>query len=168
MPRYEGMQGASARRGDVEVYGQASIRVDFMARERQDGARGFAFAEAGHRCEEGPRVGCHLFDVPISRDDHDDEVMQRGRCHVQRLGSRRQARHVPVGYAEPGAAGRGLEDCAKGQGGRSRHNGTDSRSGNLTFYRLIFSMIALVEYPLSTGIRTTRPPRATIVSRPTI
>ena len=127
MPSYEGMQGASARRGDVEMYGQASIRVDFMARERQHGACRFAFAEAGHRCEEGPRVGRHLLDVPIGRDNHDDEAAQRGRRHVQRLGCRRQARHVPVAHAEPGAAGRGLENRAKGQGGRSRHNGTDSR-----------------------------------------
>ena len=40
--------------------------------------------------------------------------------------------------------------------------------GLVLLFTAIFSTIAVVENPVSTGIRTTRPPRASTVSRPTI
>ena len=58
----EAVQRAGARRRDFQMRRQAAIRIDFLRRQRQDGARDVRVGQAFDVRQEEPRVGGHLLD----------------------------------------------------------------------------------------------------------
>ena len=155
----ERVQGRCPHRRDADVRRHASIGIDLVRRHGQDGALHRRLRQTLERREKEPDVGDRAVQVRVARQhvEH-DAVGQagRGRRHEKRLGRRAQPGYGARRCIETAARNRGLEDGPEVERRGCRHG--------VGF--LIFSMIAVVEYPASNGIRITCPPRASTMSRP--
>ncbi len=164
----------------VEVRREPAIRVDLVRGQRQHRARGRAVVEALECRQEESRVGGGLFGVRVGGDDeHDESIarLMRAKRRVQRASCRRQAGDRAAVVAEPRAAGGRSKQGLKREGRGGRHDRRDLTRDRRPDWRdlkarptcrRIFARMSVVEWPGSIVARTTRPPRASTTSRPTI
>ena len=113
-------QGPGAGGSDVEVRGDAAIRIDLGRRKRQDGAGRVFPGEALECREEEPRVAGHRLDVAIARHHQHDRSGAGIDRACERLRRRRQpGERVTGGRTTPqsGALGRRPKEGAQ----RQRH-----------------------------------------------
>ena len=104
--RGQPVEGAPPRRRDVEVRGEAAVRIDLVGRERQDVLAQFVIGGGGQTAEEEAGVGHELLDVARPGDDDHHRRLGGGRRRREPLRRRRQAGEGPGGAPEPDAGRR--------------------------------------------------------------
>jgi hypothetical protein len=72
------MKGPRARRCDVEVRGQAPIRVDLVRRKGDDRPRDVRVCPAFESGAKEPDVSGHHLDVGVGRDDENNRSVPNG------------------------------------------------------------------------------------------
>ena len=101
----EPVEGPPPGGRDVEVGGEATIRIDLVGGERQDAVTKLVRRGGRQAAEEEAGVGHHLLDVAGAGDDDDYRRLGGGGGHRETLGGRRQSGQGPRRPPQPGADG---------------------------------------------------------------
>ena len=156
-----GVQRTGPRGGDAEMRRHAAIRIDLNRRQRQHGLLDGSRRRAFERAVEEPRVGRHLLHISIGRDDQQRHAGARARgadCR-QRLARGGQAR----GDRRSGRRRRTPRPC------RAETAATEMAPAVvMALTPRTFSIRRVEEKPSASSMRTTVPPRASTMSRPTM
>jgi len=167
------MKRSRPRRRDGKVRGEAAVRIHLLrwkSKYRSIDRRRIHPLELGNK---EPCVRRHLLDVAVGRDDQENWCVTAQHGCVICRGGRGETGHERGGLIQSGPRrGRFQERAKRQRRGLLEHRRSYRPSGPFELPGLEaardFSMIADDDHPASIGTRTTLPPRASTVSRPTM